>query len=166
MSQQPYRSKLAGWGRFPVVEGLVLKSESLAVITQDASLSRGLGRSYGDSSLPARTDLPVADTTLADRLLSFDPVSGVLRAEAGVSLRNSTACFSAGDGLCPSRPALSSSPSAAWSRRTCMARTITLTVVSANTSAASGFAWPMGGSYHARRRASRNCFAPPLAAWD
>jgi len=64
----------------------VLKSEDLATISETATLSRGLGRSYGDSSLPARPDSPVADTTLADRLLGFDPVSGLLRAEAGVSL--------------------------------------------------------------------------------
>ena len=86
MSQQPYRTKLAGWGRFPVVDGLELKSENLAAITAAATLCRGLGRSYGDSSLPARVDSPVANTTLADRLLSFDPSSGLLRAEAGVSL--------------------------------------------------------------------------------
>ena len=86
MQVQPYRSKLAGWGRFPVVDGLVLKSEDLAAISETASLSRGLGRSYGDSSLPARPELPVADTTLADRLLAFDPASGMLRAEAGTSL--------------------------------------------------------------------------------
>ena len=86
MPQQPYRSRLAGWGRFPVVDGLELKSENLAAITETATLCRGLGRSYGDSSLPARADFPVADTTLADRLLSFDPGSGLLRAEAGASL--------------------------------------------------------------------------------
>lgn len=86
MKMQPYRSRIAGWGRFPVVDGLVLKSENLPAISETASLSRGLGRSYGDSSLPARGDLPVAETTLADRLLAFDPTSGMLRAEAGVSL--------------------------------------------------------------------------------
>ena len=86
MSQQPYRVKLAGWGRFPLVDGLELKSEDLSAITEGATLCRGLGRSYGDSSLPAGPDLPVVDTTLADRLLKFDPVSGLLRAEAGVSL--------------------------------------------------------------------------------
>jgi decaprenylphospho-beta-D-ribofuranose 2-oxidase len=86
MACEPYRSRLAGWGRFPVTDGLVLKSEDLAATSETASLSRGLGRSYGDSSLPARADLPVADTTMADRLLSFDPASGLLRAEAGVSL--------------------------------------------------------------------------------
>ena len=71
---------------FPWSKGSVLKSENLAAITEKATLSRGLGRSYGDSSLPARPDLPVADTTLANRLLCFDPASGLLRAEAGVSL--------------------------------------------------------------------------------
>ena len=86
MPQQPYRTKLAGWGRFPIVDGLEWKSEELTPITEKATLCRGLGRSYGDSSLPARADFPVVTTTLADRLLSFDPVSGRLRAEAGVSL--------------------------------------------------------------------------------
>lgn len=86
MQMQPYQSKITGWGRFPVVDGLVLKSENLAAISETATLSRGLGRSYGDSSLPARPEFPVADTTLANRLLSFDPASGMLRAEAGVSL--------------------------------------------------------------------------------
>lgn len=86
MQIQPYRSQIAGWGRFPIVDGLVLKSEDLPTITTTATLSRGLGRSYGDSSLPATAESPVADTTLADRLLGFDPESGFLRAEAGVSL--------------------------------------------------------------------------------
>ena len=86
MPSPPYHSRLAGWGRFPIVDALVLKSENLVAISETASLSRGLGRSYGDSSLPAGPDLPVADTTLADRLLAFDAVSGLLRAEAGISL--------------------------------------------------------------------------------
>lgn len=86
MSRQPYKATLAGWGRYPVVEGLVYKSENLAAIAGAAALSRGLGRSYGDASLPADAQSPVADTTWANRLLNFDPVSGLLRAEAGVSL--------------------------------------------------------------------------------
>ena len=77
---------MAGWGRNPVVEGLQWTSEDLAAITERATLCRGLGRSYGDASLPAGADFPVADATLADRLLGFDPASGLLRAEAGVSL--------------------------------------------------------------------------------
>jgi FAD/FMN-containing dehydrogenase len=45
-----------------------------------------LGRSYGDSSLPAHALDKVVGTRLADRILSFDQQSGVLRAEAGLSL--------------------------------------------------------------------------------
>lgn len=49
-------------------------------------LSRGLGRSYGDSALPPASAPVVLGTRRADRLLAFDPATGVLRAEAGVSL--------------------------------------------------------------------------------
>jgi decaprenylphospho-beta-D-ribofuranose 2-oxidase len=79
-------SRLSGWGQYPVVRGHELRSEDLARITRSATLTRGLGRSYGDSSLPATERLAVAGSTLADRLLAFDPVTGVLRAEAGLSL--------------------------------------------------------------------------------
>ncbi|MDI9632094.1 MAG: FAD-binding protein, partial [Acidobacteriota bacterium] len=50
-------------------------------------LTRGLGRSYGDSSLPPPGATAVAGSTRADRILAFDPESGRLRAEAGLSLR-------------------------------------------------------------------------------
>jgi decaprenylphospho-beta-D-ribofuranose 2-oxidase len=86
MSRRPYRTTLTGWGRYPRVNGLEVQSENLPEITEQAALSRGLGRSYGDSSLPARAGVPVANTTLADRFLAFDPQTGLLRAEAGTSL--------------------------------------------------------------------------------
>ena len=54
--------------------------------TVGAGLSRGLGRSYGDSSLPARATDKLVGTRLADRILGFDAETGVLRAEAGLSL--------------------------------------------------------------------------------
>ena len=53
----------------------------------DAVLTRGLGRSYGDASLPDREGARVLATRRADALLHFDPATGVLRAEAGFSLR-------------------------------------------------------------------------------
>ena len=76
---------IAGWGRV-AVPGRELRSEDLRRITLDVPLSRGLGRSYGDASLPPPSRPVVANTTLADRLLGFDPETGVLRAEAGLSL--------------------------------------------------------------------------------
>jgi len=86
MPRQAYRKKLTAWGRYPVVEGLEIKSEDLVGITAGAALCRGLGRSYGDSSLPAAPDDLTTESTLADRILAFDTGSGVLRAEAGLSL--------------------------------------------------------------------------------
>jgi FAD/FMN-containing dehydrogenase len=83
---------LSGWGRVPV-PGREVRSEDLEALTRDAVLCRGLGRSYGDSSLPPPSHPVVAGATLADRILSFDPATGVLRAEAGFSLREMNRIF-------------------------------------------------------------------------
>jgi decaprenylphospho-beta-D-ribofuranose 2-oxidase len=83
----PPAAELSGWGHYPVALGRQLRGEDLAEITARARLSRGLGRAYGDAALPATPDDLVVTTTLADRLLAFDPASGRLRAEAGLSLR-------------------------------------------------------------------------------
>jgi FAD/FMN-containing dehydrogenase len=69
------------------VPGREVRSENLEELTRGAVLCRGLGRSYGDSSLPPPSDPVVAATPLADRILSFDEATGTLRAEAGLSLR-------------------------------------------------------------------------------
>jgi FAD/FMN-containing dehydrogenase len=68
------------------VPGVEIRSEDLEHITRDLPLARGLGRAYGDAALPAPGDFAVAGTTLADRILAFDPSSGLLTAEAGLSL--------------------------------------------------------------------------------
>src|SRR5215510_9463020 len=79
-------AKVAGWGRVPVCEAEELQGEDLRAVVRDARLTRGLGRSYGDASLPPRPGARVAASRRADRLLAFEPLSGALRAEAGVSL--------------------------------------------------------------------------------
>ncbi len=77
---------LSGWGRL-AAPGREVLGENLDRLTRGMPLSRGLGRSYGDASLPP-AERPVAvGTRLADRILSFDAESGLLRAEAGLSLR-------------------------------------------------------------------------------
>jgi len=83
----PPLAEVSGWGHYPVLLGRQFRSEDLARVTARARLSRGLGRAYGDAALPAAPDDLVATTTLADRLLAFDPSSGRLRAEAGLSVR-------------------------------------------------------------------------------
>lgn len=63
-----------------------IRAEDLAAVARHRPLTRGLGRSYGDASLPAPGALEVAGSRLADRLLQFDPAQRRLRAEAGLSL--------------------------------------------------------------------------------
>jgi decaprenylphospho-beta-D-ribofuranose 2-oxidase len=76
---------VTSWGGL-TVPAAERRSENLERITKGAPLSRGLGRSYGDSSLPAEAGGAVVNTVLADRILAFDEATGVLRAEAGLSL--------------------------------------------------------------------------------
>jgi FAD/FMN-containing dehydrogenase len=90
---QDAMKELSGWGRHPVVRGVERISEDLLAASGDVCLSRGLGRSYGDASLPADATHPVLGTRLADRILAFDPESGILRAEAGLSMERINALF-------------------------------------------------------------------------
>jgi decaprenylphospho-beta-D-ribofuranose 2-oxidase len=81
------RARIAGWGGLSV-PGREVRSENLERLTVDAVLTRGLARSYGDSSLPPPSRPVVAGSALADRLIAFDPATGRLRAEAGYSLHD------------------------------------------------------------------------------
>lgn len=91
--EMPHKTPmLSGWGRLPK-PGKEVFSEDLRALSSGAVLSRGLGRSYGDSALPPPSHLEVATTTLADRILAFDESSGVLRAEAGLSLHELNRLF-------------------------------------------------------------------------
>ena len=79
-------TEISGWGRHPRVDARETRDEDLERASRGGALFRGLGRSYGDASLPARAGAHVVSTTRADRVIAFDPATGVLRAEAGLSL--------------------------------------------------------------------------------
>jgi decaprenylphospho-beta-D-ribofuranose 2-oxidase len=78
--------KLSGWGRYPVTQGQVATPGDAggvaAALAGGPVIARGLGRSYGDAATGAR----VIDMRGMDRFLAFDPATGVLQAEAGLSL--------------------------------------------------------------------------------
>ena len=84
--------EIVAWGnvRAPGVE---LRSEDLGRVARGVPLTRGLGRSYGDSSLPPPGAASVAGSALADRVLAFDEGTGVLRAEAGFTLEEMNRIF-------------------------------------------------------------------------
>jgi decaprenylphospho-beta-D-ribofuranose 2-oxidase len=81
---------LTGWGRYPLSESDIYRPEKIAelqaVVTGDTNslIARGAGRAYGDAALNDRNQ--VVDLTRLNRMLSFDPASGLLRCEAGVTI--------------------------------------------------------------------------------
>ena len=76
---------LRGWGRSGV-PGREVLSEDLESLTVGAVLTRGLGRAYGDAALPPEGVEEVAGSRRANRILGLDEATGMLRAEAGLSL--------------------------------------------------------------------------------
>lgn len=78
---------LNSWGRYPRVAqtAVPLYRRAASLPQSDGTmLPRGLGRSYGDACLNDQGTLLL--TPGLDRLIAFDPKSGLLTAEAGLSL--------------------------------------------------------------------------------
>ena len=83
----PAMEDVAGWGRHPVTRGRVERPEDLSLPEDGEPLvPRGLGRAYGDAALPAAPGGLVLESTRADRIRSFEPATGRLHCEAGLSL--------------------------------------------------------------------------------
>ncbi|MCI0547411.1 MAG: FAD-binding oxidoreductase [Candidatus Rokubacteria bacterium] len=83
----PFRLEpVSGWGRLPVRPGRVARPERLGLPPEGHVLPRGLGRAYGDAAVPAAAGDLVLETTRADRIIAFDATTGLLTAEAGLSL--------------------------------------------------------------------------------
>lgn len=83
------REALSGWGLHPVETCRVFRPEGLEALqalvagARHSLVPRGLGRSYGDAALNPEG---VLLARRLDRMLGFDPETGVLHCEAGVSL--------------------------------------------------------------------------------
>ena len=80
--------KVSGWGNYPVIDSCQYwprtEQEALASMEgADSVLGRGLGRSYGDASLNGQR---MINCSKYRAMLQFDEESGLLVAEAGVSL--------------------------------------------------------------------------------
>jgi decaprenylphospho-beta-D-ribofuranose 2-oxidase len=79
--------EISGWGRYPRIDSDVIlpkTGQALANFLKEESslIPRGLGRSYGDSSLAPQ----VIETTGLKFFQDFDQATGVLTCDAGVSL--------------------------------------------------------------------------------
>lgn len=84
---QPHRIELSGWGRYPRAINSVVSpettTEALAELKQ-STIIRGQGRSYGDAAM--LSDGLVVLSEQLDRVIGFDEETGVLTAEAGLTL--------------------------------------------------------------------------------
>jgi decaprenylphospho-beta-D-ribofuranose 2-oxidase len=78
----------SGWGRALVSHGRIARPEKLrdlmAVVSEAPAPAFGNRRSYGDAA--QNRDGPAIDMTRLNRFLAFDPETGVLEAEAGVTI--------------------------------------------------------------------------------
>jgi FAD/FMN-containing dehydrogenase len=80
---------VSGWGNYPRVEASVCFADSIlkahsCLNQSDEFIPRGLGRSYGDSSLNSS----IVSTVRLNRFLRFDSKAGLVRCEAGVPLKD------------------------------------------------------------------------------
>ena len=89
-SDQHLSTAFESWGRYPNYAANLIPlhwQTDFASVTRhlhDSALPVGMGRSYGDSCLLENGNLLV--TTGMNRLLAFDPETGLLTAEAGITL--------------------------------------------------------------------------------
>lgn len=79
--------EIHGWGRYPRLEADIAFPNSPTQCAEEVAnsvrlITRGLGRSYGDSSLSER----VLCTRYLDHFQAFDEATGLLTCSAGVSL--------------------------------------------------------------------------------
>lgn len=79
--------KIKNWGNYPIVDAEVFCPSSVHDIekvlhTSQELIARGLGRSYGDSSLSS----VIVSTENLNHFCSFDDKTGLLTCESGVSL--------------------------------------------------------------------------------
>jgi len=82
---------LSGWGRFPRHACMACRPERRAGLIEALQstdyatvIARGLGRSYGDPAVNEGGGVILCERL--NRMLAFDPATGVLECEAGVSI--------------------------------------------------------------------------------
>ncbi|ABA58413.1 FAD linked oxidase-like protein [Nitrosococcus oceani ATCC 19707] len=78
---------ISGWGRYPVAESILIRPEKMpqaCVLGEEHLICRGQGRSYGDAAISSQGRVIL--TERLNRFLAFDNATGVLTAEAGVTL--------------------------------------------------------------------------------
>lgn len=85
--------ELSGWGLYPKACCQVLRPERISQLSpsREPYLPRGLGRSYGDASLNSSGKVILMERL--NRILDFNEKTGIVRAEAGVTIEDLITTF-------------------------------------------------------------------------
>lgn len=94
MTDGELKSKLAGWGNYPVATSTVMRPERAASVAGMVAalpagrtfVARGSGLAYGDAAINENGF--VLDTSRLNKFLSFDANAGTIRCQAGVTLED------------------------------------------------------------------------------
>ena len=80
------KKQISGWGKNTFVNTNIFFPKNLSQLKNNIKkncIARGLGRSYGDSSINSQNTII---TTKLIRIISFDKKKGILESESGVSI--------------------------------------------------------------------------------
>lgn len=92
MAEGELESPLAGWGNYPLARSTIMRPERVASAANALAglpsnrtiIARGSGLAYGDAAINKGGF--VLATSRMNKFLAFDPDSGLIRCQAGVSL--------------------------------------------------------------------------------
>ena len=79
--------KISGWANNKPINCKVYFPKNileLKKVIKKKTIARGLGRSYGDSSIQPNSTII---TTNLNKILNFDTKKGIIEAEAGISIK-------------------------------------------------------------------------------
>ena len=99
--------ELTGWGKYPRINAEIIQPLNTKDVLKNISddirgtmIARGLGRSYGDSSLAPI----VLRTAYLNHVLRFDEATGILTCSAGISLADILSIFASKGWFLPVTP--------------------------------------------------------------
>ena len=81
------KKQISGWGKNTFVNSNIFFPKNLSQLKKNIKrncIARGLGRSYGDSSIQSKKTIV---TTYLNKILSFDKNKGIIDVESGISIK-------------------------------------------------------------------------------
>ena len=78
--------KISGWGKNTVSECKIVKPKTLSGLKKEIvknCIARGMGRSYGDSSIQPNKTIVMTNFS---KVIKFDHIKGIIKVEAGITL--------------------------------------------------------------------------------